>query len=174
MVESGWQVTHAGIDVVLDPTLAPSRHPGRIPGCPVLSGLQLLTSRRNGLVSLHTVQPSVEGVWLSKTLLLPTCNVSSITQAAELGLSLNAMASIDGYLTASLVKNGATLLAAVPTIGNVMDELVRWRNQTTLLDETNPVTVPRAMQGAAVQLQVSMKEAHLFSFKFECIGAGDE
>ena len=92
--------------------------------------------------------------------------------APELGLSLNCMASIDGYLISSLLASGkgaVGTLMGVPIIGNLMDELVRWRNQTKLLDEINPVAVPRALQGAAVQLRVAMKEAQLFAFKFECI-----
>jgi hypothetical protein len=171
------QVTHAGIDAMLDPALAPNLHPSgdsKLPGGAVLSGMQLLTSRRNGMVSLQTTQPSVEGVWLSKSLHLPTCDGSPATP--ELGLSLNCMASIDGYLLPSLLTSGGgkhmytpSALLGVPIIGNVMDELVRWRNQTKLLDEINPVALPRAMQGTTVQLRVAMKAAHLFSFRFECV-----
>ena len=172
MIESGFQVTHAGTDAFLDPDLAP-----KLPGGPVLSGIQLLTSRRNGLVALQTTQPSVEGIWLSKRLRLPTCGGSPSIgiNTPELGLSLNCMASIDGYVIPSLLTSGnnaSSALAGVPIIGNKMDELVRWRNQTKLLDETNPVSLPRALQGVAVQLRLEMKEAQLFAFKFECIGTG--
>ena len=91
----------------------------------------------------------------------------------ELGLSLNCVDSIDGYLIPSLLTSGnnaSSALLGVPIIGNKMDELVRWRNQTKLLDEINPVALPQALQGAAVQFRVVMKEAQLFAFKFECIG----
>ena len=93
----------------------------------------------------------------------------------RLGLSLNYMASIDGHLSVpSLLTSGKDTppgtLIGVPIIGNLMDELVRWRNLTKLLDEINPVALPRALQGAAVQLRAAMKEAQLFAFKFECIG----
>jgi hypothetical protein len=173
LIESGWQATHAGIDAVLDPALAPNLHPSgtsKLPGGAVLSGIQLLTSRRNGLVAMQTTQPSVEGVWLSKSLRLPTCGGSPGTP--ELGLSLNCMASIDGYLLPSLLTSGKhtpSTLMGVPIIGNLMDEPVRWRNQTKLLDEINPVALPRVVQGAVAQLRVVMKEAQLFAFKFECI-----
>lgn len=181
MVASGWQATHAGIDAILDPDEAK-----KIPGGPILSGLQLLTARRNGFVALQTTVPSVEGVWFTKPLWLPRCNGN------ELGLTLNAMASIDGYVTPSVVilkfnANSSmadghpdmqapfeqmTVHDGVPIIGNVMDELVRWRNRTTiLLDEINPVVLPRSSQGEVAQLRVAMKEASLFAFRFQCIGS---
>ena len=178
MVASGWQATHAGIDSILDPDEAK-----KIPGGPILSGLQLLTARRNGFVALQTTVPSVEGVWLTKPLRLPRCTIGS----NELGLTLNAMASIDGYLTPSVLilntssnrANGRpdtqapfeqmTVHDGVPIIGNVMDELVRWRNRTTLLDEINPVFLPRSSQGQVAQVRVAMKEASLFAFRFQCI-----
>ena len=92
----------------------------------------------------------------------------------RLGLSLNYMASIDGHLSVpSLLTSGKDTppgtLIGVPIIGNLMDELVRWRNLTKLLDEINPVALPRALQRAAAQLRVAMKEAQLFAFKFECV-----
>ena len=65
----------------------------------------------------------------------------------ELGLSLNCVDSIDGYLIPSLLTSGnnaSSALLGVPIIGNKMDGLVRWCNQTTLLDETNQVSLPRA------------------------------
>ena len=116
-------------------------------------------------MSLQTTRPSVEGVWLSKDMRLPTCNGSS----SELGLNLNAMASIDGFLVPSLIATKSLTLSGVPIIGNVMDEPVRWRNITADLDETNPVALPLALQGAVVQLRIAMKAAHLYSFRFECI-----
>ena len=56
MMEGGWQYTHGGIDYALDPATAPNRHPGVLAGGPVLSGLQVLTLRRHGFISLGTTK----------------------------------------------------------------------------------------------------------------------
>ena len=164
MVQSGWQYTHAGIDDGLFPELAPNLAPGQIPGGPVLSGLQLLTSRRNGFVALRTSAPTIEGAWRSKPLLLPSCSAPS-----ELELSLNTMVSIAGFLEVALEGASSGAMVSVPIIGNFVDYTVRWRNITTpAKDEVNPSTLPRAYQGATVRLRLAMKEANLFAFQFRC------
>ena len=168
MMEAGWQYTHGGIDYALSPSTAPNHHPGMLPGGPVLSGLQLLTMRKHGFVSLRSsddgsatgVTPKV-GVWMTKPLMLPTC-----AGGEGLVLTLNAEAGIDGYVAASLKPTDAAQpVLGVPMIGNEVAHRVLWQslNRTAAGDH-----LPAKMQGATASLVVKLQLADLYAFGFRC------
>jgi hypothetical protein len=179
MMEGGWQYTHGGIDYALDPATAPNRHPGMLAGGPVLSGLQVLTLRRHGFVSLGTGNGDDVGQWVTKPLVLPSCPSST---ADGLQLVLNAECGVDGFVAPSFTIVGATTaggaaggkeaVKAVPLVGNELEHVVEWRLNEAGGGEysTNTTSTVPAPPGVTITMTITMRLADLYAFTFRCGG----
>jgi hypothetical protein len=170
MMEAGWQYTHGGIDYGVSPSTAPNHHPGILSGGPVLSGLQLLTLRKHGYVSLSTRDSASEpGKFTTKLLQLPNCRGST----PKLALSLNYESSIDGYVAVTMRLSpgndspGNLRAAGIPLIGNEVAGIVSWQ----AANATNPSVraLPSEFVGGSAAMDVELWQADLYAFAFKCV-----
>ena len=156
MVGGGYQYTHGGWVKF------------REPGGPVRSGLQLLTLRRHGFVSLRPRTPAAPaeqpvGTLRTQLLRLPTCGT-----AEQLALELNLDTAVSGFATVAVESPGRPPLRSIELVGNSVHFEVQfakyvdnWNNSAHAL--------PTDLQGAVVRLSFQLTgNADLYGFQLQC------
>ena len=163
MIHQGWQYTHAGY--------ANNKPGAPVPGGPVLSGLQRLTMRQDGFVSLSTADSTATASVRTVPLRLPSCEGAGST----LQLLLNLQTSVGGHLSLALLHavNGSAvpgfgLEASQPMVGNFIGAPASWLRSGPRSAASSDLS---ALSGAAVRLQMEGRDFNLFSFWADCAPA---
>ena len=148
-------------------------------GEPVLSGLQILTLRRHGFVSLRPKDSTDEsgGTLLTRPLQLPKCNAA---RGERLRLELNLDTAMTGSATVEIVP----IASAGPSEAGAGDEAAKSLRSIVLVGNSAHLAVqfapferdweadaslPPPMEGAEVQLSfVLAGNADLYGFQFVC------
>ena len=148
-------------------------------GEPVLSGLQILTLRRHGFVSLRPKDSTDEsgGTLLTRPLQLPKCNAA---RGERLRLELNLDTAMTGTATVEIVPiasagpseagaggEAAKSLRSIVLVGNSAHLAVQFAPFER--DWEADVSLPPPLEGAEVQLSfVLAGNADLYGFQFVC------
>ena len=156
MLGQGMQYTHGGYINFTEPG-----------GAPVLSGLQILTMRRHGFVSLRPRRDDSNGTLLTRLLKLPKCTDAS----EDLILELNIQTAMTGSAIVELLPETAALdvqaLRSIVLVGNSAHLQVQFTPFTK--DWTAKVGLPTSLQGAVARLSFRLVgNADLYGFQFIC------
>jgi hypothetical protein len=154
MMGAGYQYTHGGWVKFTEP------------GAPVASGIQILTLRKHGFVSVRprtptkpTEQPS--GVLHTRMLRLPQCGTDE-----QLALHLNLDTAVSGSTTVTIEQPGHPPLVSIKLVGNSVNFEVEFGKY---FDNWTNSALSTGMQGAVVSMSFELVgNADLYGFQFHC------
>jgi hypothetical protein len=159
MIGEGHQYTHGGYVNFSEP------------GGPVLSGVQILTMRRHGFVSLRPKGGNTNGILLTRPLKLPKCKAAS----ERLILELNLHTAMTGSAIVELLPEDTTLeaskaLRSIVLVGNSAHLPVQFTPFAR--DWEADAALPPSAQGMIARLSFKLVgNADLYGFQFLCDSA---
>ena len=156
MIGAGNQYTHGGYFNFTEP------------GGPVLSGLQILTMRRHGFVSLRPEGVGASGVLRTHPLVLPKCKAGSEKLILELNLHTALTGSATVELLPEVLGTEQKAVRSIVLVGNSAHLQVQFTPFEH--DWEANVALPPVMQGMVARLLFELVgNADLYGFQFQCI-----
>ena len=157
MIGEGNQYTHGGYFNFTEP------------GGPVLSGLQILTMRRHGFVSLRPEGGAgATGVLRTRPLVLPKCKAGIENLILELNLHTALTGSATVELLPEVLGTGQKAVRSIVLVGNSAHLQVQFTPFEH--DWEADVALPLSIQGTVVRLSFQLSgNADLYGFQFQCM-----